>query len=132
MCVVFTQQKNGLRRLCWRWMKSQAASTNSSSQVSIRFRVSGPVSWIRCLPTRPQRGCSFGSSLVVALHRSTPARAEPLLGTARSRACRVVGVLRVLLGVQVVEVPEELVEAVHGRQELVPVPEVVLAELPVE
>jgi hypothetical protein len=33
MCVVFTQQKNGLRRLCWRWMKSQAASTNSSSQV---------------------------------------------------------------------------------------------------
>ena len=30
--MVLTQQKNGFRRLCWRWMKSQAASTNSSSQ----------------------------------------------------------------------------------------------------
>ena len=72
MWVVFTQQKNGFRRLCWRWMKSLAASTNSSSHVSIRFRVSGPVSLIRCLPTRPQRGCSFGSSLFVARQRSTP------------------------------------------------------------
>jgi hypothetical protein len=43
---------------------------------------------------------------------------------------RVVRVLRVLLGVQVVEVAEELVEAVDGRQELVPVAEVILAELP--
>ena len=40
------------------------------------------------------------------------------------------GVLRLLLGVQVIEVAEELVEAVHGRQELVQVAEVVLAELP--
>jgi hypothetical protein len=38
--------------------------------------------------------------------------------------------LRLLLGVQVVEVAEELVEAVRGRQELVQVAEVVLAELP--
>ena len=46
---------------------------------------------------------------------------------------RVVGivlVLRLLLGVQVVEVPEELVESVGGRQVLVAVAEVVLAELP--
>ena len=42
---------------------------------------------------------------------------------------RIVGVLRLLLGVEVVEVAEELVEAVHGRQELVAVAEVVLAEL---
>jgi hypothetical protein len=34
MWVKFTQQKNGFRRLCWRWMKSQAASANSSSHVS--------------------------------------------------------------------------------------------------
>jgi hypothetical protein len=45
------------------------------------------------------------------------------------RALRVVGVLRLLLGVQVVEVAEELVEAVVRRQELVLVAEVVLAEL---
>jgi hypothetical protein len=37
--------------------------------------------------------------------------------------------LRLLLGVEVVEVAEELVEAVHGRQELVAVAQVVLAEL---
>jgi hypothetical protein len=72
MWVKFTQQKNGFRLLCWRWMKSEAASTNSSSHVSIRLRVSGPVSLIRCLPMRPQRGCSRGSSLVVARHWSTP------------------------------------------------------------
>jgi hypothetical protein len=40
------------------------------------------------------------------------------------------GVLGILFGVQVVEVPEELVEAVRGRQELVAVPKMVLAELP--
>jgi hypothetical protein len=43
---------------------------------------------------------------------------------------RVVGRLRILLGVQVVEVAEELVEAVHGGEELIPVAEMVLAELP--
>ena len=37
--------------------------------------------------------------------------------------------LRLLLGVQVVEIAEELVEAVIGRQHLVAVTEVVLAEL---
>jgi hypothetical protein len=37
--------------------------------------------------------------------------------------------LRFVLGVQVVEVAEELVEAVYGRQELVAVAEMVLAEL---
>ena len=37
--------------------------------------------------------------------------------------------LRLILGVEVVEVAEELVEAVHRRQELVAVAEVVLAEL---
>ena len=42
----------------------------------------------------------------------------------------IVGVLRLFLGVEVVEVAEELVEAMDGRQELVEVAEVVLAELP--
>ncbi len=43
---------------------------------------------------------------------------------------RVVGVFRFFLGVEVVKVAEELIEAMCGRQELVLVPEVVLAELP--
>ena len=55
------------------------------------------------------------------------ARAELL---PKARVSRVVEVLGLLLGVQVVEVAEELVEPVHGRQVLVPVAEVVLAELP--
>ena len=42
---------------------------------------------------------------------------------------RIVGVGRVLHRVEVIEVAEELVEAVHRRQELVQVAEVVLAEL---
>src|SRR5262245_4476769 len=42
---------------------------------------------------------------------------------------RVIRALRLLLGVQVVEVAEELVEAVRGRQELVPIAEMILAEL---
>ncbi len=53
MCVVFIQTKNGVSASCWRRMKSAAASIISSSIVSIRFLVSGPVSSIRCLPTRP-------------------------------------------------------------------------------
>ena len=42
---------------------------------------------------------------------------------------RVVGVRGVFHRVEVIEVAEELVEAVDGRQELIEVAEVVLAEL---
>ena len=45
------------------------------------------------------------------------------------RILRIVGKLRLLLGVEVVEVAEELVEAVDGGQRLVAVADVVLAEL---
>ena len=47
------------------------------------------------------------------------------------RVLRIVRVLGLFFGVEVVEVAEELVEAVHGRQKLVFVAEMVLAELPV-
>ena len=96
-------------------MKSRLASRNSSSTVSMRFSVSGPVSSIFCVP----------SGLAQRVQHA--ARAERFLN---SRVLRVVRVLRLLLGVEVVEVAEELVEAVRRRQELVPVAEVVLAELP--
>ena len=42
---------------------------------------------------------------------------------------RPVGHLRLLLGIEVVEIAEELVEAVIGRQILIAVAEMVLAEL---
>ena len=93
----------------------------------MRFLVSGPVSSIVCLPTRPKRGSSVGSSLSAGLALQHAARAELRLELG---VLRIVGVLRLVLGVEVVEVAEELVEPVDGRQELVAVAEVVLAELP--
>ena len=48
---------------------------------------------------------------------------------AEARVFRIVRVLRLFLGVEMVEVAEELVEAVHRRQEFVAVAEMVLAEL---
>ena len=89
------------------------ASVISSSMVSIRFLVSGPVSSISARPCR--RG---------AMEHA--ARAELFL---ERGILGIVGELRLLLGVQVIEVAEELVEAVHGRQVLVAIAEVVLAEL---
>ena len=64
--------------------------------------------------------------LVRGLALEHPAGAESLLELG---VFRVVRVLRLVLGVQVIQVAEELVEPVDGRQELVPVAEVVLAEL---
>ena len=57
------------------------------------------------------------------------ARAEALAEVGEVLSRRVVGQLRLLLGVQVVQVAEELVEAVVAGQELVLVAKMVLAEL---
>jgi hypothetical protein len=72
MCVVLIHTNQGLPAFSCRRMKSWAAATNSSSQVSMRFFVSGPVSSIFCLPTLPQRGCTVLSSLPVAQACKTP------------------------------------------------------------
>ena len=58
MCVVLTHRKNGACSACLRSMKSTAPSTISSSIVSIRFRVSGPVSLIAVLPSALPLLCS--------------------------------------------------------------------------
>ena len=90
------------------------------------LRRAGPVSSHFCLPQGPKRGSSPG---VVGRGRGAlqdAARAELRL---EARVLRIVGVLRLVLGVQVIEVAEELVEAVDGGQELVAVAEMVLAEL---
>jgi hypothetical protein len=82
----------------------------------MRFLVSGPVSSMRWVPSGlahewmtprgPKRWRKLGKSL-----------------------SRVVALFGLFFGVEVVQVAEELVEAVHGGQELVAVAEVVLAEL---
>ena len=97
---------------CARSMKSSVAVRNSSSTVSMRFLVSGPVSVQLCLPHLPKQDAA----------RKTEAQLE-------LRALRVVGVLRLILRVEVIEVAEKLVEAMNGRQELIAVAEMILAEL---
>ena len=57
------------------------------------------------------------------------ARTEVLVEIGELLRVRVVGHLRLFLGVEVVEVAEELIEAVHRGQVLVEVAQVVLAEL---
>ena len=86
----------------------------SSSIVSMRFLLSGPVlDLLRAVRVRP----------------AVDHAARPVL-LAHLRILEVVRMLRLVLGVEVVERAEELVEAVRGRQMLVEVAEVVLAELP--
>ena len=114
MAVELYQRKNGLSALACFSIQPSARSVISSSMVSMRFLVSGPVSTIFCPPL---------PSAVAVEHA---ARAELLL---ERRILGIVGQLRLFLGVQVIEVAEELVEAVHGRQVFVPIAEVVLAEL---
>ena len=126
MRVALNQQKNGLLACACRLMKSIAASDVSSSIVSMRFLVSGPVSSMVCLPTLPKRGSTVVIVVVGGLALEHAARAELRL---ERRVLRIVGMLRLLLGVEVIEVAEELVEAVHRRQVLVAVAEMVLAEL---
>ena len=76
MWVVLNQTKNGVPDACWRPMKSRATSSTSSSIVSIRLLVSGPVSSIRWRPTRPNRGSTVASSSSVAHEWMTPRGAK--------------------------------------------------------
>ena len=114
MRVELNHTKNGLSSATALSMNLRLASRNSSSTVSMRFVVerAGVLDLLRSVRIRP------------AVQHA--ARTELLLELG---ILRVVRVLRLLLGVQMVEVAEELVEAVDGRQELVAVAEVVLAEL---
>ena len=63
---------------------------------------------------------------VACLASQHPARPE--LGLER-RIFWVIRVFRVFLGIEVIEVAEELIEAMHGRQVFIAVAEMVLAEL---
>src|SRR3954464_8420756 len=99
------QTKNGFLSRFARSMKSVVAVRNSWSIVSMRFLVSGPVSSHFCLPQGPKRGSSPGvSGGRYALHDAARAELRPELGV-----LRIVGVLWLILGVEVIEVAEEFV-----------------------
>ena len=63
------------------------------------------------------------------MHFSTPRGQRQVVQPGELVLVRVVELLGFLLGVEVIQVAVELVEPVHGRQVLVQVAEVVLAEL---
>ncbi len=66
---------------------------------------------------------------IILVGRLALEHAAGTVALAELRVLRVVLVLRLFLRVEVVEVAEELIEAVHRRQVLVAVPQMVLAEL---
>ena len=126
MRVELNQAKNGFLSRFARSMKSSVAPRNSSSTVSMRFLVSGPVSVQLCLPHLPKRGSSPGVSTMVAVQSQDAARTET---QPELRILRIIGVLRFVLGIQMVEIAEELVEAVNRRQKVIAIAKMVLTEL---
>ena len=115
MRVEFHHRKNGLFGLLRALHEVACAfAVTSSSIVSMRFLVSGPVLVDLLRAVWVRKGVNHA------------ARPEPL---PQLRVLEVVGVLGLVLGVEVVERAEELFESVRGRQVLVAVPQVVLAEL---
>ena len=132
MRVGFIQTKNGLPAAFALSMNAMVLSRMTSSKVSMLYLMpsigcggSGPSSVIFCLPTLPQRGSTVGSSVSVA--KVWRRLRGPTLSFS---VLRIVGVERILHRIEVIEVAEELIEAVHRRQIFVAVAEMVLAELP--
>ena len=124
MRVGLSQQKNGLPSFLALSMNFKAKSRISSSTVSIRFGIErAGVLDLLLADLAPARHLGR----VVRVGRpgvDHVARADLV-----QQILRIVGMRRVFHRVEVIEVAEELVEAVDGRQELVAVAEVVLAEL---
>ena len=124
MRVGLSQRKNGLPSALALSMNLKARSRISSSTVSIRFGIErAGVLDLLLADLAPARH----HGRVVLVRR--PAVDHVARADLVQQLLRVVGVRRVFHRVEVIEVAEELVEAVDGRQELVEVAEVVLAEL---
>ena len=117
MWVVLSQTKNGVSPARASVMNLSASGTTSSSigLHPLLGQRTGVLDALGAVVVRPGMDDAPGTEVLAEVR-------ELLFG-------RVVVELGLLLGVEVVQVAEELVEAVRGRQELVTVPEVVLAEL---
>ena len=127
--MVFTQQKKGLPAACWRLIQSLAAA-DELVVAGLHALLGERAGVLDLLLADPAPARLLGGVVGIgrpAVHHA--ARAEAFAKLRKVLRIRVVGQLRLLLGVQVIQVAEELVEAVGGRQELVQVSEVVLAEL---
>jgi len=100
IAVELYQQKKGVLPLPTLSSHLSVSVVTSASKVSMRLRVSGPVSSILCLPTLPHLGWSVESSVLVAYVWSTPRGAKEV-GVGDSTLLRVVcyGVLSVIVTV---------------------------------
>src|SRR4051812_26788912 len=94
------QMKNGFLSRFAGSMKSVVAVRNSSSIVSMRFLVSGPVSSHLCLPQGPNVARRVGRGRD-ALQDAARTKLRP-----EGRVLRIVRMLGLVLGVEVVEVAE--------------------------
>jgi hypothetical protein len=65
--------------------------------------------------------------LAISIGVEHSARAEPLL---KRGVFRIVGIFRLFLGIEMIEISEEFIEAVFRRQKFVLISEMVFAELP--
>ncbi len=117
MCEVLNQTKNGSPASWAALMNFLAAARNSSSH--------------GLHPLLGQRAGVLDLLAALAVGPAVQHAARPvlLLELGEVLRVRIVDFLGLFLGVQVIQVAEELVEAVHRRQMLVAVAEMVLAEL---
>ena len=103
--------KNGFLSRFARSMKSSVALRNSASTFSMRFLSSGPVSSQFCFPFTETRifpwGVDGGRRAAEDAARTKFQFELGVLG--------ILGVLRLVLGIEVMKVTEELIEAMHGR-----------------
>ncbi len=127
---MLNQTKNGVPAAACRSMKSSPCSSDLVvDRLHPLLRQRAGV--LDLLPADPAEAPVLGRVVLIRRPRvDDAARAETLAETREVVVRRPVRLLRLLFRIQVVQVAEELVEAVHGRQVLVHVAEVVLAELP--
>ena len=141
MRVVLCQMKNGLPSFLALSMKPLVCSTSTSSKVSMSYLALRP----SCQFWRPAmfgNGAQRSLVLDLLLADLAPARHhggvvdvggpgmdEVARAVLVDPVLRIVEPVRVRHGVEMVEIAEELVEAVHRRQVLVQVAQMVLAEL---
>ena len=111
MRVELCQSRNGSSASCARSMKSSERASRSSSTVSIRLRVIAGVLDRLVADTAEARILRR----IIDVRRLAVQHSTGLEKRHRRMVVRVVGLLGLVLGVQVIEVAVELVEAVDGR-----------------
>src|SRR5215831_2556826 len=107
-------------------MKSTARFAMSSSIVTMRSLVRGPVSLHTCFPdlAKARIDCC-----VVSIGGFAVQDAAWSVLLAKFGVLWIIRKLRLFLGVQVVKIAIELIEAMHRRQELVAVTKMIFAKL---